>query len=1299
MVTSAVNVETLVQQRESLEAQFHVKFQQWCNSTLPPQSNRRDALRHLLTQEQLTQNPPLKSLDQESEDLGDALAQRRISSQAQQSMYKRHLSAAQLFANDAVQDVRALQGAMDRLKQASGGGPQVTNKIAFIDKLLQKAKAAAAYEQKKHTQLLQMKTESSAEHEIAEMEKNYSKKKAQIAQIQHQFFTTARSLDVLASALEDESAYFSNLQALCGVESAVYERLRKNIFPSLHQAVHHQSSAPQKDDQEAKEVMKQESDQSSPPASSLASALEAMPAAPVVQEASMQKEQSQPTAEPGNDDHLADQDVSNAAPQTLSSQAISSDNEAQSAPAGQTEHSAPKGHETASAENTEAATVVNKGANHKLRGHHKMYSKQYGSQKHSAQHVKKTVSKPKLRTTATAQPVAAAVAAEDASDDDDDVDAELPPKGAPKAKTQAAISTTPAGDADASVASEAVASSSAQMHAHKAASKLVHKATTTVQSIVGDGDDDGMSEPVTSAPVKTHAKHLSSKSVSKAKHQATTTVQPLLADDTDEDASQLTSASIHSEVESKTPTTAAKEPSAEGTGADTSSDESMDLPPPKPTVHKVHKKSKSKANFMDGVYNSAVGNMPQEYVAWEPAGASHSHRKSRAAGSATEDPTKRMMAMFGDDTTMPKPTTPLASSKSSAKKGSFGEQSARQDAESRQGAGHSNTDSDDLETDVASAKTSKSTSTDSSKLATTSDADDGLKPDVGASKVSTVATSDNSDSKSNTLTSKPLSHLKKAAAFNAKTASDDAESNSDSDDAKLDALLEKQAPPKKAAVVVATKSTDIATESDDAAVQSPAQLSPSSSSMSSDDFDRPESSKTPSATQNPAKRSKPEAGDVSFNQMIADFENDDDDEDAPKPRQHAKAAPAKEARAPKKTEEVVYDDDDLPKHHRRPISAELRGGWQQFLKKGGPSKARKPQVDPDVAIMQSLYTKDGALPSQYSAWTPASAESHASLKQPAPAAASSDAASSDASNGDDDAFFTQVSSVIHHHAKKSVVVYSNEGSDDGLAARDAVLQQYAEVLHSTQLQMLSHAHLSPEKLATLSKRLQTVDPLRSANAASSKNKQVQAEQWCSYFEQNEQTAAPVHQAIAHVEKANSELAEATSQRAALAEEVDARTQLQKTVERDVTSVMSLLTLARKGEDTTTMDSTKLSSSEGKDTVHAVGVASGLLKSMHEELEDLLQTTLRERRAVLTAHKTNLEKLHKAQRLANANVARKQSQVAEAQAVMKAAQQKLAGIQRSCDATMNALAQQRHAAHMEAHAIEMALDVFHGGPSP
>jgi len=47
-------------------------------------------------------------------------------------------------------------------------------------------------------------------------------------------------------------------------------------------------------------------------------------------------------------------------------------------------------------------------------------------------------------------------------------------------------------------------------------------------------------------------------------------------------------------------------------------------------------------------------------------------------------------------------------------------------------------------------------------------------------------------------------------------------------------------------------------------------------------------------------------------------------------------------------------------------------GWQSLLKKSSKQKkAKKTKMDSDVTMLQTLFSPNGQLPSQYSAWTPA----------------------------------------------------------------------------------------------------------------------------------------------------------------------------------------------------------------------------------------------------------------------------------------------------------------------------------------
>merc|ERR1719386_619682 len=115
---------------------------------------------------------------------------------------------------------------------------------------------------------------------------------------------------------------------------------------------------------------------------------------------------------------------------------------------------------------------------------------------------------------------------------------------------------------------------------------------------------------------------------------------------------------------------------------------------------------------------------------------------------------------------------------------------------------------------------------------------------------------------------------------------------------------------------------------------------------------------------------------------------------------------------------------------------------------------------------------------------------------------------------------------------------SSDADQSGILAAGAVLDQFAEVLHSQPLRQLSKAQLGPAKLADLFRQLRNVDPLtHNANngAAATHGKQTQAEQWCLYFQQHMESSIPMQQAVARVEAASNQLAKAVSQRAAMLE--------------------------------------------------------------------------------------------------------------------------------------------------------------------
>jgi hypothetical protein len=464
-------------------------------------------------------------------------------------------------------------------------------------------------------------------------------------------------------------------------------------------------------------------------------------------------------------------------------------------------------------------------------------------------------------------------------------------------------------------------------------------------------------------------------------------------------------------------------------------------------------------------------------------------------------------------------------------------------------------------------------------------------------------------------------------------------------------------------------------------------------------------------------------------EMGGDLEDDDDD-DTSKPvvhtkHNHAARAPAPPPpppppRAQPASDGVVYDDDDLPKHHvevRR-----LEGGWEALVKKDAHASTGSPKLDPDVALMQSLYGKDGALPSQYTAWAPDDAP-----KKPAPPPALVQAADSkdetDDSQGEtmdleatakafaknpEAAFdFLQVAShsddvlgdLISRAAAEAppvsfrgstILLEASAAKIDSsrIAAASTVLAQYGEVLQSRPLKQLSKSKLSPPKLKALFQQLSNVDPLSSKSPVQAAGKQAQAEKMCNYLEAHMQAAAPVQKVVAQLQTADRELTTAVASQAAAQEEVAARTQLQKTVAQDVSSLTGLKGSLKHGGESLPLKLMEKGLTTA--TAAAVGESFANIEDDHAELEDLLDAVLQRRTAVLKSQGQKLLQLQEVTKKIDAEVTNKSMNTAASQAEMEAISKKLTSLTSSCGMTLGALARRRHSGHMEAHAIEVAL---------
>lgn len=415
-------------------------------------------------------------------------------------------------------------------------------------------------------------------------------------------------------------------------------------------------------------------------------------------------------------------------------------------------------------------------------------------------------------------------------------------------------------------------------------------------------------------------------------------------------------------------------------------------------------------------------------------------------------------------------------------------------------------------------------------------------------------------------------------------------------------------------------------------------------------------------------------------QMQAEFDDDDDEPpnlEATKKsgsRRNNGRRPSAEAVAASEADGVLYDDDDLPKHHPKPIALELSGDWRSLMKKKTTSHKTQ-TADSGVLVSPDLFLNGGSLPSQYTAWQPSPSDE-------AKGATAVSAADNDEQDGVN-ASFLQLQEVISgalaggvlekassaalsEHATKKV-----NPSELGLA--HLVLLEYAKVLNSTALNQLASAHLSVEKLERLVKRLQDADPMRHPEVLVANSKQAQAVRWCQYFQEHEQSIGPMRMALATVHAANSALANSSAQRAAISEEADARSKLQQTVEKDISALTTLIKSFRLA-------------------IKEADISNERLQDAHLEVEDALEATLKNREAVLEAHKIKLTELRHVASSADEDVVRKKKSLAKANESVASMREKVDQVRASCGKAFVQVQKRAHAGHMEAHAVEVALKV-------
>lgn len=1279
----------VLQETAQALAKEQSQFEHWCNATLVAQRGRHFALQQLLAQAQagFESSFRLEQLRGEVAGSSDAAEKAQASQEADSADRQRKLVAAQFSSEDATRDVEALTRAQKALKDSHGHEGGGSDALAS---LLTHARKAA---QKYHSlmQLLQTNGSSHGDAVSAQrMEEESTSKPKSVEQLELQVFTAQRSLDVLTAAIEDESAYLADLQTVCSIGQRVYSRMEKGSLVALQHALE-SLSAPGGGSAEAGEKKAAQN--------TLAAALSALPVAPALaasphvsapaeevaaatsppeEDVSQLQTNAAPSKPLASDDHSADQALKTAptAPHAASPMAVGSGK------------SAAKFFQAVQkkAVQKKAAAHASGKRKHRTPAHHKMVKARAAPAAAVALHSQKRASSSKVSappskpsSDASIEAAQQQAAQQQAQPSEGDVqDAATPaahsgqvhsaPEDKPKKKVSfmegiydSAVGAMPSEYAAWSPGGGIAKRAHASLSLNQAGNALAH-----MGAMFGDSGDESAA-PSTEPP-----------QAGTAAATAAVTPAPQIATE----APIAATAAPQVATEAPSVATAAPQVATEAPSAATASH------PEAKTVVDADTEQPAQRADSDGTAKTQL----IETAPAAPAAASVRHAAAKlstadAAGAKAADDAKAA----GEDEA----------------KADVQQADVKVEAHHRPAAAESLHDTDlDPADDDSAAPAAPTKLAAVAEASTDDDADDS---DAADAPPSTAPPHHRPPPKG---TGGMMSALSQAEGEGEGPAPKNAPEQFTAWSAS-DAAAAKQ----KQEAVLAQLEADF---DDDAGTQAP-----------------PAATGAPSRHHKKHKHHKKHAVAAVALKHQADDETSlfAEHEDAPKPKHHKKPTPAAPASKPAAADDddsnVVYDDDDLPKHHRKPLMLELSGGWRSIMRSQAP---RKPRLDPDVAVMQSLYTPDGGLPSQYTAWTPggagALAGGPAAAAPAAPAAAQDDGA--DEAGDDQGASFLQLSldgmpqllasavSDPDEEAEIEQLIHSAVGTMQETSSRifapsafleqsavraDAqraaaarvVLQEYAEVLQSQALRKLAHANPNPTKLASLWQRLSAADPLTHPGAMAARGKQAQAEQWCAYFQKNKPTV-PAHQALVELQSAKALLANMTAQHAAVSEEVDARVQLQRTVEQDVQGLTSVLSILHQGASDSlgkwAQNFTNQLATSSNRGLLGVGEAVEGIREGHVELADALEAALVGRSAVLQMQRQKLAALQQDATAGKDHALTElQARTKNAQSKVSSMRRKLVGIGRSCDSTLRALEHRRHAGHMEAHAVEMALKVL------
>jgi len=275
-------------------------------------------------------------------------------------------------------------------------------------------------------------------------------------------------------------------------------------------------------------------------------------------------------------------------------------------------------------------------------------------------------------------------------------------------------------------------------------------------------------------------------------------------------------------------------------------------------------------------------------------------------------------------------------------------------------------------------------------------------------------------------------------------------------------------------------------------------------------------------------------------------------------------------------------------------------------------------------------------------------------------------------------------------------------SEERITVASLVLDAYSDILVSPSLHQLSLSHLDTPQLKSLFQKLQAVDPMTHPKTA--EGEKAQAEQWCQYFEKNEQNAGQVLQETQKWEKAESETAVAASLRMAVTHEKQVRERLLGAVTQDRQVLTALLQQQQHSfhEAATEIEGwlqradKEVFSATGADglAIHEAATdALNVLSNAQTEMADVLELTIHKRNTVEANQKALLTQVTSEMHKVQSDWQQKKHHEESSKKSLDKAAKSFAGIQNSCDKVLTGMEQRRHGGHREVSAIRTALLVL------